>query len=220
MRTKRVGVYLQFGCGLSCPQGWLNYDASPRLRIERLPVIGGLLRSAGKTLFPKDVLYGDIVAGLPHPPESVAGIYCSHVLEHLDRRCVEIALQNTFNLLAPGAVFRLVVPDLIWRACELVADANAGRWDAADRFMRSTFLGVETSMNSPVQRLRAAYGNAAHRWMYDYGLMARLLTDAGFIGIRRCRFGDAVDPMFALVEEQGRFWDGENEELAIESRRA
>jgi hypothetical protein len=32
--------------------------------------------------------------------------------------------------------------------------------------------------------------------------------------------GDADEPMFKLVEEEGRFWDSGPEELAIEARRA
>ncbi|QXP94870.1 class I SAM-dependent methyltransferase [Methylococcus capsulatus] len=213
-------LYIQYGCGLSCPDGWLNYDISPRLWIERQPVIGHLLRYSGMSLFPKDVLYGDIAKGLPHPPGSAAGIYCSHVLEHLDRKSVEMALANTFRLLAPGGIFRLIVPDMLWRARRFVAEADSGRADAADRFMRSSFLGQESPLRTLAQRLRAVYGNTAHRWMYDYGLMASLLKDAGFVGIRRCHLGDATDPMFTLVEDRGRFYEGANEELAIEARRA
>jgi hypothetical protein len=212
-------LYLQYGCGLSCPDGWLNYDASPRLRIEKLPIVGSLMRAAGKGLFPRNVRYGDIVAGLPHAPASATGIYCSHVLEHLDRKSVTIALANTFALLRPGGVFRCVVPDLLWRARRLVVEVEAGCADAADRFMRSSFLGEDAPVKTQAECLRAVYGNTAHRWMYDYGLMANLLQTAGFSGIRRCRFGDAADPMFALVEDRGRFHDGDYDEVAIEASR-
>lgn len=33
-------LYVQFGCGLCAPPGWLNFDASPTPRFERLPLLG------------------------------------------------------------------------------------------------------------------------------------------------------------------------------------
>jgi hypothetical protein len=33
-------VYVQYGCGFSVGKDWLNFDSSPTLRVERLPIIG------------------------------------------------------------------------------------------------------------------------------------------------------------------------------------
>ena len=33
-------VYVQYGCGWNAPRGWRNFDASPNLRIDHLPLIG------------------------------------------------------------------------------------------------------------------------------------------------------------------------------------
>lgn len=94
--------YVQYGCGLSCPDGWLNFDASPRLRVEKLPIIGRALEASGKRLFPKSVRYGDIVRGLPVPSGCARAVYCSHVLEHIDRVSIVLALKNTYKMLKPG----------------------------------------------------------------------------------------------------------------------
>ena len=211
--------YVQYGCGLSAPDGWLNFDVSPRLRAERVPVLAPCLRVAGKVLYPMNVRYGDIVAGLPLEDASVCGAYASHVLEHMDRQSIEVALRNTFRMLRPQGTFRLVVPDLIWRASELLRGASVGEPDAADRFMCSSYLGEREPNKTLVARLRSVLGNSAHRWMYDYAGMARLLEQAGFVSIRRCRFGDADDAMFDLVEDEGRFYESGHEELAIEAKR-
>jgi SAM-dependent methyltransferase len=212
-----TGIYVQYGCGTSCPDGWQNYDVSPRLRFEKLPVVGGLVGSRGWALFPEQVRYGDIVGGLPVPARSAAGVYCSHVLEHIDRASIAVALKNTLEMLQPGGLFRLVVPDLGWRARLLVQ--STGDEDAADRFMRISYLGEETPLTGPMARLRAAFGNAGHRWMHDEAGMTKLLRQAGFTGIRRCSLGDAADRMFDRVEEEGRFFDTGHEELAMEARR-
>lgn len=102
--------YVQYGCGWSAPSGWRNFDASPTLRFERLPLIGQLY-TKNETRFPANEEYGDIVKRLPITPESCKGVYCSHVLEHLSLDDFRTALHNTFQILQRG-VFRFVLPDL------------------------------------------------------------------------------------------------------------
>lgn len=201
--------YVQYGCGLCAPAQWINFDASPTLIVERLPVIGRLLRITG---FPPNVLRGDIVRGLPVPEGSSKGVYASHVLEHLTRSDLETALANTLRMLRPGGVFRLVVPDLEARARRYLS--MIGDPAAADWLMRSTMLGKERRPS-----FREKVGRSAHLWMWDFNSLAAALRHAGFGDIRRASFGDAADPMFALVEERGRFVDGDLVELAIEARR-
>lgn len=91
-----MGSYVQYGCGLSAPERWVNFDSSPRLRFERLPGVSAMTSLAGYRLFPASVRYGDIVSGLPMPDGSADGVYSSHVLEHLARNDVKAALANTF----------------------------------------------------------------------------------------------------------------------------
>ena len=97
--------------------------------------------------------------------------------------------------------------------------APAGEEDAADRFMQISYLGEARPRRSPMARLRAAFGNSGHRWMYDEAAMTKLLRQAGLTAIRTCSFGDAPDRMFDRVEEEGRFFDSGNRELAMEARR-
>src|SRR5271154_2334251 len=101
MRLKNPGIgndismatlaYVQYGCGFSAPAQWTNFDASLTLRLERVPLLGGV--AAGKNgRFPSNVLYGDIVRGLPVAARSCHAIYCSHVLEHLSLNDFRAAL--------------------------------------------------------------------------------------------------------------------------------
>lgn len=208
--------YVQYGCGPLASDGWLNFDASPALRLERLPLVGRLF---GPKRFPSAVRYGDIVRGLPVPEGACAGVYASHVLEHLPRDDLPAALSNTFRILAPGGIFRLVVPDLEARARLYVDACSHGDATAADGFMDATMLGVRRRPPSIEGRLRAAFGNAAHCWMYDRAGLTAALADAGFVQVRPCRYGDCEDPMFKAVEDPDRFIDGEIVELALEARR-
>src|SRR5258708_27736942 len=103
--------YVQFGCGLCAPEGWLNFDKSPSLRLQRIPIFGRTFRKYTPP-FPRNVRHGDIVKGLPIPENSCTAIFCSHVLEHLALSDFEIALRHTFSYLRQGGTFRLIVPDL------------------------------------------------------------------------------------------------------------
>ena len=211
-------IYLQYGCGQSCPDGWINFDASPTLRLQRLPVIGRLFKR-GTTVFPASVRFGDIVHGLPIADGSVQGIYASHVLEHLSYADFWTALDRTFRLLRPGGIFRLVVPDLKSRAQKYLERLESGQAEANSWFMRATRLGSESSSRGPVELARSLIGRSAHLWMWDETSLAVALDKTGFVAIHRCRFGDCKDEEFRLVEDAGRFYDVNDgvEECAMEA---
>src|SRR5260370_40482060 len=106
-----MSEYVHYGCLFCAPQTWLNFDASPTLRFERLPVIGRLYSKNGDR-FPSNVRYGDIVRGLPVREASCRGLYCSHVLEHLALNDCRRALRHSFSYLHPLGAFRLVLRNL------------------------------------------------------------------------------------------------------------
>lgn len=214
-------TYVQVGCGFSPGKDWLNYDASPMLRLERLPVVGGVARrvfNSGFPPFPSEVQYGDIVRGLPLEPGSVKLIYASHVFEHMALNEMRAALANCHKLLRPGGTLRLIVPDLQKRA-ELYL-AKAGEESAADWMMEQLFMGVRQRERGWKQMVRDAIGNSRHLWMYDEAAMRAELVRAGFADVRRASFGDSGDPILAQVENPDRFRDGEIEELALDAIKA
>jgi SAM-dependent methyltransferase len=184
-----MGIYVQYGCGLSCPDGWVNFDASPTLVLQRLPLVGALFRRGG-VVFPAGVRYGDIVRGLPVADNTADGIYASHILEHLSRNDVERALANTIRMLKPGGVFRLVVPDLEARARRYLSLLEAGDAGGNDWLMRAGCLGAEQRPRGLAGFVRQFFGNSTHLWMWDESSMAAALRRAGFAAIRRCRFND------------------------------
>jgi SAM-dependent methyltransferase len=196
--------YVQYGCGFSAPAEWVNYDASPTLRFERLPFLGKLY-TRNRQRFPTNVKYGDIVKGLPEQQDSCDAVYCSHILEHLAYEDFLIALKNTYRILKPGATFRGVVPDLKASVQDYIAGFDTIDAPAND-LMRTTMLGIENRPKSLSANLKGMYGNSKHLWMWDYRSLAYELKKAGFTNIRPCSFGDSKDPLFASVEEEGRFF--------------
>ena len=207
-----TGNYVQYGCGWSAPHGWRNFDASLTLRFERIPLIGRLYtRNASR--FPANVEYGDIVKGLPVAARSVDGAYCSHVLEHLALADLRTALRNTYTLLKPGGLFRLVVPDLEWLVNRYAGDPSD---TAALTLMRDCGLALESRDRDISAFLRTWLGNSRHLWMWDFKSMRSELRCAGFIEIRRARFNDSRDGAFAEVEDERRWANC----LGVECKRA
>jgi predicted SAM-dependent methyltransferase len=149
----------------------------------------------------------------------VQRLYASHVLEHLAYEDALRALDNSYKALKPGGVFRLIVPDLAARARLYVARADRADPTAARDFMESTVLGERRRPKGLLRSLAAILGGYQHRWMWDEASMAGALAKAGFVDIRRCSFGDSGDPMFARVEQQGRFIDGDIVEMAMEGHK-
>jgi SAM-dependent methyltransferase len=200
-------VYVQFGCGMCAPKGWLNYDGSPTVWLQRLSLVGPMF-SLLPTKFPQNVIYGDIVRGLPLKSNSCNAVYASHVLEHLSREDFDRALKETFRILKPGGTFRLVVPDLECLAKRYIDGLTSGRVSAAEEFLDATAFGIRVRSSGPTKVLSLLFGSSAHLWMWDYPALEDALTKFGYIAIRRASFGDSVDKAFAAVEDEARFQDG------------
>ena len=194
-------LYVQYGCGMCAPPSWVNFDASPTVRFERIPLLGRLYKK-NAVRFPDNVRYGDIVRGLPIKPESCDGIYCSHVLEHLAYEDCLAALRNTFLYLKPGGIFSAVVPDLeqLIRGYLRNSLESPAVW-----LMKTTQLGRDRRPRGFRELLVAYLGNSAHLWMWDERSLANALRETGFRDIRRVSFGDSPDPRFVDVEDSARF---------------
>ena len=209
-------VCIQFGCGLSAPKSWVNFDRSPRLMLEK-SIIFPLLAVAGvKRLFPQNVKCGDIVSGLPVECGTVDLIYSSHVLEHLSYQDAGLALRNCFSLLKPGGKLKIVVPDLRARvdAYQISESANA-----ADDFMHSCLLGVYEIDRSLMGTLRSIFGSAEHRWMYDARSLTSLLEKAGFSEVIESGYHLSTEVQFREVEDESRFSNAGYPELCLEATR-
>lgn len=207
-------LYVQYGCGLCAPEAWVNFDASPSLRIRRIPLIGPII-ARNRPHYPNNVRYGDIVYGLPIADRSCAGVFASHVLEHLSLEDFRLALANTLRMLQPGGIFRVVVPDLEAGARAYLEALEHAPAEAGKTFIRSIQMGIEQHVSGKLSRIQEAIGNLRHRWMWDHAGMSHELEQAGFQRLRRCQFGDCEDPRFRDVEDSVRFQNA----VAIECRR-
>jgi hypothetical protein len=196
--------YIQFGCGLCAPTTWRNFDAGPAFLLEkRLPFLRRTLVRRGFPDYPANTEYADVIEGLPVAEQSAKGAYCSHVLEHLALNEFRTVLLNVYKYLAPGGIFRLVVPDLEGLVKNYIASSDP---DAAITFMREAHLGVPNKSRGLGDKASSLFGRSQHLTMWDYKGMEAELAKAGFTRIRRAQCKDGPDPRFLDVEDPGR-WD-------------
>jgi ubiquinone/menaquinone biosynthesis C-methylase UbiE len=197
-------IYVQYGCGLSAPDGWYNFDASPTLRLQKIPIAGKAFKK--KVDFPKNVRYGNILKSLPGIKEnSCDGIYCSHVLEHLSLNDFHIAIRNTYRLLKPGAIFRCVLPDLEYSINQYAEDLKTKPESASGEFLSATMLGLKDRPKKFKDFIISFMGNSHHLWMWDQYALKNELEKAGFVNVRKCSYNDSKDSNFQLVEDESRF---------------
>lgn len=205
--------YMQYGCGYtSNPEGWVNFDASPTLFLQRIPLVGSIARKFIKPRFPNNVIFGNILNDLPIEKGSLKGIYCSHVLEHLCLEDFRIAIKNTYQYLAPGGIFRLVMPDLRI----LVNQYNSSdKPTASIDFMQESLLGETKRERSIVFFFRNYIGNSRHLWLWDFEAAKNELEKVGFRELYRAHFGDSHDLLFNEIEDESRWQDS----LGIECKK-
>jgi hypothetical protein len=202
-------LYVQYGCGCCAPPEWVNFDASPTLRVQKTPLLGTLLRRQLNVIFPSNVRYGDIEKGLPIKEKSCDGIYCSHVLEHFSLNAFRRVLQNTYKMLkceggGGTGYFRCVLPDLEQMARKYITELENGKHSASVDFVQNIGMGYADRPRRIKALLHFLYGSR-HWWMWDAYSLRQELSDVGFTNIRQCQFNDSEDEMFKLVEEEYRF---------------
>lgn len=192
---------INVGCGYAIGKSWHNFDASPSLYFEKIPILGNLY-TINDARFPTDARCGDIVKKQLCTSNSADAVFCSHMLEHVSLEECKKAIGNIYSMLKTGGCFRLIVPDLNYFALQYIDNPNI---DGAHKFMKDSGLGIERPAVSMFEKLRRAIGFSRHLWMYDEKTLTFELERVGFMKIRRCVFGDAQIPEFSEVEDRGRF---------------
>jgi SAM-dependent methyltransferase len=178
------GIKVNVGCGLSPTPGWLNFDNSLSVRLARLPVASAALRKVG-LLNPKSVelaemgragsvRFANAAVHIPCAPGSVAAVYSSHMIEHLDRREARAFLTEVRRVLRPGGVVRIAAPDLSRLVTNYLATGDA------DSFVAGSHMGLDRPAGLKGWLRWALVGPRHHLWMYDGESLTRLLSEAGF----------------------------------------
>lgn len=151
--------------------------------------LGNSERSARQGIVNIDIGGGDIQwdlrRGIPLPDQSVAGIYSSHMLEHMSFLDIKSVLREWKRVLVQGGVLRLCLPD---------AARYLSGYAKKEPFTPSEVWQPGWSQTgSAIDSVNyCAYMGGEHKYMFDSENTASLLVDAGFLAVEESK----PDPNF------------------------
>jgi SAM-dependent methyltransferase len=198
------GIKVNVGCGLSFTPGWLNFDNSFSVRVASWPIISSALTRMG-FLAAKSAELAELAemaqrgsvrfanaTRIPCATGSVAAVYSSHMIEHLDRAEARAFLADVMRVLSPGGVVRIAAPDISRLVQEYVAKGDA------DEFVASIHMGLSRPSGPRGWARWTLVGPRHHLWMYDGESLTRLLREAGF------RDAAVIQPGSTRIAEPGQ----------------
>lgn len=191
-----VDFKLHLGCGANVLSGWINTDTTPS------PVVD----------------YLDCTRKFPLADNSLAAVFCEHLLEHLEKSQARSLLQEVCRVLRPKGLFRIVTPSLenFARLALEPQSATAQKYvEFFRRFVRNPQADLSDAINLTF------YGHG-HRHIYLVHELAAMLQQSGFSEMRTMPAGTYGDPVFNGVDGHGKLIGEEInkiEAFAIEARK-
>jgi predicted SAM-dependent methyltransferase len=169
LRIKPKGFLLDLGCGPNINRQFCCLDFAWRPGI--------------------DVCW-DVTRGLPFPSDYVGGIFCEHMLEHVDFPAALALLEECRRILTCGSILRLIVPDgelYIREYGKHLAGAGSSMPYQEEDSASFPFVTPMISVN----RIFRFHG---HRFIWDYETLRNALLAAEFSKVERRAFGEGSDP--------------------------
>jgi hypothetical protein len=129
---------------------------------------------------------------LPLPDASVELLLSAGLPDHRDLAAGLHLVAECFRVLKPGGVWRLVTPDL--RA--FILETYLAR---ADRHLDWCEAALGAGSPCEAVNIHLSGAGGAHRFVYDYELLAEILTDAGF-EVRRTAHNRSSHPELRYLD--------------------
>lgn len=178
-------MLVNLGCGPNGIDGWVNYDWGllpilNKFGLVKVIVSFGIVHKNYDRRWPNFKL-ADLRKPLPIEGRSVDWVYCSHVIEHLEKYEAIELVREIKRILKNNGKVRIVLPDL-QRLIKLYACDP-------DEFNRKYF-GFEKDKKIGIlgRFIRP------HNWMYTPETFKEILTEAGFIKINISSFRKSKMP--------------------------
>jgi predicted SAM-dependent methyltransferase len=189
-------IKINHGCGSVRPKGWINTDSSLNALVQKNPLFGRLVSRIFRTVNYNhhDVVYVNLNRNWSYKSEMIDLVYASHLFEHLDKKAVDLFLQESFRVLKHSGTIRLVVPDLYQIAKKYVVEFEMNeKTDPSVDFMWAINMHREGQYKTGwnLKNLLAwiqGYPHQ-HKFMYDSKSIQLLLEKYGFQSIRFCSYG-------------------------------
>ena len=114
-------LLIHLGCGINVLEGFLNFDNNLFLFFKFIPLSEYFIRIFNfvpqwfgefiEVARQKNIRYCDASKKIPFKDSSVTLIYSCHMLEHLDKEEANVFFNESYRVLKPEGIMRIVVPD-------------------------------------------------------------------------------------------------------------
>ncbi|HTY01071.1 MAG TPA: methyltransferase domain-containing protein [Bacteroidota bacterium] len=166
-----TNLKIQLGCGPRVKPGWVNIDLAKTADVRM-----------------------DMRRRLPFSDNSCAVIYSEHFLEHIDYPGpITTLLQDCLRILQPGGLFTFAVPDIDMVLRAYVNGGSPEYWEAQRRWGPAWCSTHVEFINYNFRQ------DGEHRFAYDAETMTKLLSNVGFVNIRKREFDPALDSKDRIV---------------------
>lgn len=207
-------VKLNLGCGLQCPDGWINIDSSWGVKLSKRPFLKKILYTLipaswgvlPNAEWPANTRWMNITRRFVFADASVDVIYSSHTLEHLTYEEARFVLQECNRVLKPGGIIRIVVPDFEQLVNSYLNNKEQQPAIAAKKFLSDSLyfeIPIPGSLAGMIKFYFTRKNN--HHFLYDEAGLQYQLENAGFHDIRRMTYGDSRIPGIAAIDIAERF---------------
>ena len=190
-------IRLNLGCGLAVEKNWINIDGSLNAFFATLPskIYPLLYKISGANKYYSESDYCRLLAdniflhhelsyGIPFNDNTIDFIYTSHFVEHLSRQNALNLLKDSYRVLKEGGMMRISIPVLQYA----ISLYSLGR---KDEMLRQYFFVDDDGASF-----------SQHRYMYDYELLSKILSNIGFADIKRCEFQVGLVPDCELLDNR------------------
>ena len=162
---------LHIGCGKNALDGFTNLDNNVFIFFKNIPFIVKILRffKFVPKWFPefieivkeKNIRYCNASRKIPFNNSSVDFIYTCHMLEHLDNEEAKVFFEESYRVLKPNCILRIVVPNFQLLIDNYIIDKNA------DSFIRNSHLVGEKPKSLLKKIQYILQGHGWHHQMFN-----------------------------------------------------
>ena len=215
-------LFCNFGSGAFQHPRWLNLDFPGQTEYYK-----ALQGAPGTDFLPIDLMCSPL--RLPQPDESTSLIYCSHTIEHLPVENVFAFFNESYRILKPGGVMRIVVPSTdndfrilkVMSAQTSIANATKHQFamhatshlfsaatdlPAAELYsmcVRANFEPAAFAAQAEANGLQLSFDPSSpdrHVSFWDYNHVVEVATQAGFDTVFPCYRGTSLAAPFTNLQ--------------------
>jgi predicted SAM-dependent methyltransferase len=191
---------LEIGAGPNEKPGWLASDLTAQLQARRIPL--------------------DATKSFPLENATFDYVFSEHMIEHVPYEGGHNMLKESFRILKPGGIVRIVTPSLGFIVRIVSSDRSKFEQGYFEWFLRTVLPDAPIRSNAFFFNIFVR--DWGHTFIYDHQTLRHSMQAAGFTDITTCTLNQSSHRELANLENTARMPPGylELESMVFEGRKA